>query len=72
MCIFLYVKLIQCNGITQIYGQLEEMPWYMCIVLYVKLMQCSGITQIYAQLEGIKSAKYELTSKFTLYETYLV
>ena len=24
MCILLYVKLIQCSGIPQIYGQLEE------------------------------------------------
>ena len=24
MCILLYVKLIWCSGITQIYGQLEE------------------------------------------------
>ena len=24
MCIVLYVKHIQCSGITQIYGQLEE------------------------------------------------
>ena len=24
MCILLYVKLIQCNGIPLIYGQLEE------------------------------------------------
>ena len=24
MCILLYVKLIQCSGITWIYGQLEE------------------------------------------------
>ena len=24
MCILLYVKLIQCSGITYIYGQLEE------------------------------------------------
>ena len=24
MCILLYVKCMQCSGITQIYGQLEE------------------------------------------------
>ena len=52
MCILLYVKLIWCSCITQIYGQLEEGgPWYLCIPLYVKLILCSGITQISVQLE---------------------
>ena len=39
MCILLYVKLIWCSGITQMYGQLEEVyiyPWQMFILLYVK------------------------------------
>ena len=47
MCILLYVKLIWCSGIPQIYGQLEEGG------LYVKLMQGSGIPQIYGQLDGV-------------------
>ena len=52
MCILLYGKLIWCNTITQIYGQLEEEgPWYMCILLYVKLIWCSGIPQISVKLE---------------------
>ena len=41
MCIVLYVKWIQCSGISYIYGQLE-VGWYichkyMCILLSVKL-----------------------------------
>ena len=54
MCILLYVKLIQCSGITQIYCQLEGVyiyTGYMCILLYVKPIQCSGIPCIYGQLE---------------------
>ena len=52
MCIWLYMKFIQCSGITQIYGQLEEEGLGICsIVLYVKHIQCSGITQIYGQME---------------------
>ena len=45
MCILLYVKLICCSGIPQIYGQLEEGPWSMCILLYVKVIWCSCIPQ---------------------------
>ena len=59
MCILLYLKLIWCSGITQIYGQLEGgyiCPGYMCILLYVKLIQCSGIPQMYGLLEGATSA----------------
>ena len=54
MCILLYVKLMQCSDIPQIYGQLEGMyicPKHMCILLYVKLIWCSCIPQIYDQLE---------------------
>ena len=54
MCILLYVKLICCSGIPEIYGQLEGVyicTGYMCILLYVKLIQCSGIPCIYDQLE---------------------
>ena len=53
MCILLYVKLIWCNSIPYIYGQLEGYIClqYMCIVLYVKHIWCNGIPYIYGQLE---------------------
>ena len=47
MSIFLYVKLIWCSGVAQIYGQLKERSVCyrdMCILLYMKLMWCSGVT----------------------------
>ena len=52
MCILLYVKLMQCSGVAQIYGRLEEgvgsvCHGYMCILLYLKLMQCSGFPEIH-------------------------
>ena len=77
MCIVLYMKVIWCSGFQEIYVQLEE-GWgsiyhgYMCIVLYMKLIWCNGFPEIYAQLEGRSICKCELTSKFTLYENYLV
>ena len=46
MCIVLYVKLLWCCGIPDIYGQLKRgYIWlkYMCILLYVKLIWCSGM-----------------------------
>ena len=71
------MKLIWYNGFPEIYAQLEKgggsiCHRYMYIVLYMKLIWCNGFPDIYAQLEGGPSAKYELTSKFPLYETYLV
>ena len=54
MCILLYVKLIWCSGIPQVYGQLDRRYFCLkqiCILLYVKLIWCSGISQIYGQLE---------------------
>ena len=55
MCILLYVKLIGCNGVAQIYGQLEG--GYICheykyILLYLKLIGCNGVAWIYCQLKG--------------------
>ena len=38
----------------------------------MKLIWCSGLPEMHARLWGGPSAKYELTLKFTLYETYLV
>ena len=43
MCMLLYMKLIWCSGVPEIYGQLEEgvgsvCNGYMCILLYVKLI----------------------------------
>ena len=52
MCILLYVTLIQCSGVPQIYGQLGGTSPNMCILLYVKLIWCSGVPEIYAQLVG--------------------
>ena len=60
MCILLYMTLMQCNGVAQIYGQLEERVGsvchgYMCILLYVNFIWCSGFPEIYAQLkEGMR------------------
>ena len=54
MCILLYVIDIWCNGISEIYFQLEwgwMYPQYMCILLYVTLMWCNDISEIYCQLE---------------------
>ena len=44
----LYVKLTGCDGVAEIYGQLEEgvgpvYHGYMCILLYVKLIGCNGV-----------------------------
>ena len=35
MCILLYVKYMQCSGITQIYGQLEEEGLGICALFYM-------------------------------------
>ena len=46
MCILLYVKLMCCSGIPEIFGGLERgyiCPKYMCILLYVELIWCSRI-----------------------------
>ena len=54
MCILLYLKLIWCSGIPQIFMQLEggyNGPGYMCILLHVKHIWCSGIPQIYGLME---------------------
>ena len=54
MCILLYVKLIQCSGVAEIYDQLGGLVChvYMCILLYVKLIWCSGFPAICGQLGG--------------------
>ena len=44
----LYVKLIQCSGLQQIYGQLEEGQGQSVM----KLIWCSGLPEIYAWLGG--------------------
>ena len=46
MYILLYVKLMWCNGISEIYCQLESgymYPQYMCILLYMTLIWCNSI-----------------------------
>ena len=35
MCILLYVKHIQCSGMLQIYGQLEEGALGICVFCYM-------------------------------------
>ena len=62
MCILLYMKLIWCNGFSEIYARLEEgvgsiCHGYMCILLYMKLIWCNGFPEIYGQLEegGMRS-----------------
>ena len=54
MCILLYIKVLQCSGVLEVYGQLEEgryiCPRDMCILLYVKLICCSGAPEISGQL----------------------
>ena len=74
MCILLYVTLMWCNGISEIYCQLEWgyiYPQYMCILLYVKLMWCNSIPYIYCQLEeGVHVSSVYVHS--AICETYLV
>ena len=46
------MKLMQCSGLPEIYGQLEEggevcLHCYLCICLYVKLSQYSGLAYIH-------------------------
>ena len=68
ICILLYLKLIWCSGIIQIYGQLEQRrSWYMCILLYVKLTSCcSGISQILWSIgEGVHLPLVYLHSAIT-------
>ena len=53
---YIYMKLICCNGFSEIYAQLEEgvgsiCHGYMCIVLYMQLILCNGFAEIHAQLE---------------------
>ena len=48
MCILLYVKVVWCSGVAEIYGQLDEgmgsvCHGYMCILLYMKVVWCSGV-----------------------------
>ena len=54
MCILLYVTLIWCNSISEIYCQLEwgyMYPQYICILLYVIVIGCNDTSEIYYQLE---------------------
>ena len=46
MYILLYVIVIWCNGISEIYCQLESgcmYPQYMCILLYMTLIWCNNL-----------------------------
>ena len=42
------MNLMQCSGVAEIYGQMEEgvesvCHRYMCIVMYMTLIWCSGV-----------------------------
>ena len=54
LCILLYIKLIWCSGVSEIYGEMWKMgylwPGYMCILLYVKLIWCCVLPEIYGQM----------------------
>ena len=41
------MKMIQCSGLTWIYGQLEEGVWSQSLMKHIT---CSGLTWIYGQL----------------------
>ena len=74
MCILLYVIVIWCNGISEIYCQLEwgyMYPQYMCILLYMKVIWCNAIPYIYFQLGW----GYDVSSVYVhsaICETFLV
>ena len=51
LCIMLYMQLIQCSGLPEIYAKLDG-GWGQSVM---KLMQCSGLPEISAQLEGVGS-----------------
>ena len=51
--IYIYMKLMQCNGFPEIYAWLEEgvgsiCHGYMCILLYMKLIWYNGFPEIFA------------------------
>ena len=50
----LYFKLLGCNSVAWIYGQLGVSFYhaYMCILLYMKFIGCNGVAWIYAQFRG--------------------
>ena len=55
MCIVLYLKLIWCNGFTDIYGSLEAggvyLPWVYVYCAIYELVWCSGFPDTYDCLE---------------------
>ena len=73
ICILLYVTLIWCNGIPQIYCQLGYGEYmylqYMCIMLHVKVIWCNGIAHIYCQWAVDVCSIYVHS---VIYETYLL
>ena len=49
MCILLYVKLIGCNGVADVWSIGGSIcHGYMCILLYVKLIGCNCVAEKYA------------------------
>ena len=50
------MKMMQCSGLTWIYGQLDE-GWGQSVM---RVIQCSGLTWIYGQLKvGVGSVFHE-------------
>ena len=55
--IYIYMKLIWCNGFPKIYAQLEEglgqsaMGICALCYIYMKCIWCNGFPEIYGQLE---------------------
>ena len=76
MCILLYVIVIWCNSISEIYCQLEwgelMYPQYMCILLYVTLIWCNGIPidLLSIGVEGVYVSSVYVHS--AICDTYLV
>ena len=58
LCILLYVAVIWCSGVAEIYAckQGVALHGYLCILLYVAVIQCSGVAEIYACKQGGRSA----------------
>ena len=61
--LYIYMKLMWCNGFPKIYAQLEKWGWgqsamgicALCYI-YMKLIWCNGFSQISAGLMGGRSA----------------
>ena len=50
MCILLYVKLMRCNGVAEIYGQLEGGPSAMGICAFFSMWNLLGVMALYRSM----------------------